>query len=211
MRRRQVPQAPEVTSLDKREQMEGSACVAVPIEVWYEDEAGVRLALHTGDMLRTAKHDGIGLGDAIEDVFHPLQSPALALARHVRSHVGAVHGRGLGHHPHRLCRILADVLLRCRPDQVDFDVGVVGDVPVLSPEGFGIAPAYPPQEPVINIVRAQRRDGVRSAQCRQYGSKGGWVVCEGSALNQQDGVGIVNGAEEGEAAIVLVWREGLAR
>lgn len=112
----QVAQAPDISSLHQRQQMQGSHRLPIPIQIRQHQEPIFRA------MPGIPQNHIFLLRPALKNVEHPVQPAFFALGAHVGSYVIAVDFRCLRHHTYGLRRVLLNVLLRTWPDEVDLQV-----------------------------------------------------------------------------------------
>ena len=133
------------------------------------------------------------LRPALEYIEHPVQPPLLALGAHVRADVVAVDRRRLGDHADHLLRVLLDVGVRARPDEVQLEVGR------LLAAGVGAGGRQvPPVDVIVAEVGDVRDRGVEGLE------DGRGLGCEGGAFGDQDALLAIDGAEDDDAAAALV-------
>jgi hypothetical protein len=120
-----------------------------------------------------AIHDVFLLGPAFDDVEHPIQRALFPLPLHVRTNILCVDVWRLGDQSHALCFVLADVFLRARVDEIEFEVWRGGAI-FADETRVRIR-----QEPGVDVVCAEVLD---VAEGRGEGGEGAGRCVEGSAL-----------------------------
>lgn len=145
-------------------------------------------------MALIAENDVLLLRAALEDIKHPVQSALLALGAHVRPDIATVDNRRLGDHSDQLVRVFLNMLLGARPDDVQFQVGLVLRVIVGAGGGCEV--------PAVDVIVAQ------VVYPRNRSMKGledmSGLRREGCTFGDEDALLSVNLAEDDHAAAVLV-------
>lgn len=112
----EIAHAPNISSRNEGEEMEGAQSLTIPVQVWKEEEIIFFLFLFG------AEEDVLLLLAAFNDVENPVQSSFVTTELHVWTHVFRVYFRRLNHDTGLLEAVFLNVLRRARVDEVDFQV-----------------------------------------------------------------------------------------
>lgn len=141
----EVPQRPNIPSLNQRQQVQRVERLAIPVQVGQHEKAQVAGLAQLGPV-----DNVLDLLTSFDNVEYPIESPLSPLPLHIWPDMVPVDFRRLGHEPPRLLSVLVHVCLGARVDKVDFkvskEVGVVG---------FALLDAAARHVPVVNVVGAK--------------------------------------------------------
>lgn len=114
----EISQAPDITSLDQSQEMHACQRLAIPVEIRSQEKSFVGGAILT----RIAIDDVLLLLTTFKDIEDPVQASCFALLYNVGTNTAFVDLRGLGDRTDALRRVLFDMLLGARMDQIEFEI-----------------------------------------------------------------------------------------
>ena len=111
----EISQAPKVSSLHQHEQMQARESFLVPVEIRCQKKS----FLSREALAWVSEQDVFLLFSPFDDIEDPIQASFISHSLHVWSHMLLVDRRRLSDHANGLWRVLLDVLVGARIDEID--------------------------------------------------------------------------------------------